>query len=150
IPERISNKISLAFSPDSQFLAATGAGQDFSDACHTTYVWNLRTGEVVFKIESADAWWGSCAADVAWSPSGKTLAIAYGQGKLNLAWPGYRVDGPSSVALYNAVTGQRYALLVGHATSVEAVAFSPDGWLLASASLDGTVILWDMKLVGEK
>ena len=37
----------------------------------------------------------------------------------------------------------RKLMLTGHKSSVEAVAYSPDGKTLASTSLDGTMLLWD-------
>jgi WD40 repeat protein/transcriptional regulator with XRE-family HTH domain len=47
-------------------------------------------------------------------------------------------------ALHQAVSAQQsYLSLRGHASGVNDVAFSPDGTLIATASLDGTAKIWD-------
>ena len=66
---------------------------------------------------------------IAFSPDGSRLAVATSMG----------------VWLYDAETFDEIALLTGHKEAVTAVAFSPDGTKIASGSVDGTVLLWDVR-----
>ncbi len=46
------------------------------------------------------------------------------------------------VRLWDAVTGQYYYSLLGHAARINAVVFSPDGKILASCDHAGVIFLW--------
>jgi WD40 repeat protein len=70
--------------------------------------------------------------DVAFSPDGKTLAMASHSGAA------------SNVYLWDVVSGKLLDTLKGHSGSVEAVVFSPDGRTLASGGNDQTVRLWNV------
>jgi WD40 repeat protein len=67
---------------------------------------------------------------VTFSPDGQLVASA-------------SASADRTVRLWNAATGEEVQKLEGHSSSVSAVAFSPDGQLVASASADTTVRFWN-------
>src|SRR5262249_42034720 len=70
------------------------------------------------------------------------LAVAYGP------------EAVQGLGLYDAETGEQVRELTGHLARIESLAFSENGDFLASASLDQTVSVWDLRdlptLIGER
>lgn len=86
----------------------------------TVRVWNVQTGALQWTLTgTADAF----------SPDGTTVAWGWG----------------SRVRLADVQTGTVRHTLTGHSGRVTAVAFAPNGTLLASSSVDGTTKLWHVK-----
>lgn len=67
-------------------------------------------------------------------PDGKRLAVATSIG----------------VWVYDVNTGEALDLLIGHTSDLESMAFSPDGEMLATGSVHGTIRLWDAQTVKHK
>ena len=110
----------VAFSPPDGATLAVLSGQ------RTVELWGLAT-----EANYADLDHDSEVTSLAFSPDGTSLATATTDGM---------------VILWDPATGERTAVVGGHASWVGAVTFSPDGATLASqAGWDGLVKLWDVK-----
>jgi dipeptidyl aminopeptidase/acylaminoacyl peptidase len=114
----------VAFSADGKLLAAAARSGGSSSLDHTIQVWEVETGQVLCRLEGLPVRDEVCR--FALSPDGKSLLT-----------PGEEPQ------LWEVATGKVRGQIRGHAAWVGAVAFSPDGGLLATGSRDTTALIWD-------
>jgi WD40 repeat protein len=115
---RVAGRRWAGFSPDGK-LIATGT----RDAL---FVQETASGRELFRLPAPSGW----QTRVAFSPSGKVLALAEPDG---------------AVRLVEVATGKERRSLRGHQGAVRALAFSPDGKVLATGSVDTTILIWDVR-----
>ena len=111
---------SLAFSPDGAMLAS-------ADAHGRIVLWNVapsQKAEMKVVLRDGDQWFAVARL----APDGSKIATG---------------GNDKTVLLWDASTGRRRAMLLGHTSPVKALAFSHNGALLASAS-QREVITWDV------
>ncbi|KAL2673544.1 hypothetical protein Neosp_011986 [[Neocosmospora] mangrovei] len=133
------------FSPNGEILASAS-----SDG--TVRLWDIEKGNQIRTLEHRDPTMGSkqtvegrgChVLAVAFSPDGKMLASASSDRTVRL-WDIRKGTHIRTLKHGNPTTGNKQAL-EDHDCYILAVAFSPDGKMLASASSDWRVWLWDIE-----
>jgi WD40 repeat protein len=100
----------------------------------TLRVWEVASGKEALKIKDLPA----NAVALAASADGTKLITTAGKwNKEKMQWIG-------EINLYDAKIGKLLATIKGHSEAIKAVALSPDGTRLVTASDDGTAKLWDL------
>ena len=122
----------VAFSADGKYLATSeskSSRRGWYD--HAIQIWEVATARQVRRIKTDER-----PVALAFAADGKSLAAALNERR-------WRHFGRTpSAGFWDLATGREIGRLKGHRGNIEALAFSPDGGSLATASADGTVLVW--------
>jgi WD40 repeat protein len=113
--------LTSGYSPNGRYLAA-------GNGCGQVYIWNTETGRQVGHPAPFALTVNLLAPR--FSPNGAQLAIA-------------NTGNSGQVSILNVATDKVATVLSAHTDQVEDIAYSPNGKLLATASIDHTVRIWD-------
>jgi hypothetical protein len=108
-------------------LAVARKGTTHDKPGEMIHVWDMTTGEKAWTFTHKE--WHVTQA--ALSPDGRYAAIGF-------------YNDPA-VRLYRLSDGKEVAAFHGHSKGVTCIAFSADGKVIASGSMDKTAIVWDVK-----
>ena len=127
VPEREVALESRTLNPAPFVFTGMSPGQEFFfaiDATGSVKLWNTDTGRLVRVIQGPVP----PVRNAVLSPQGRQLAVS--------------VETENIARLYDCATGAEWQL-AGHRDFVSGLAFSPDGSILATGSMDGAIRLWN-------
>ena len=128
IPFLLADK--FEYSPSGQYVACGG---EVGEAA--VLLWDLERSETHRRLPLPDE--SDWIHALAFSRCGKYLAGSGGWNRETKQVP---------LLLWEIATGKNLATFYGHTTDIQGLAFSPGSALLASASFDSTILLWDINL----
>jgi WD40 repeat protein len=119
----------MAISPDGKVLAEASRG--YADTDKSLTLRDLQSGQEIrtFKLPAKEARFIEFSC-LTFAPDGQTLAVGNEYG---------------SIHFFDVKTGKQKAQRAGLRGAIKGLAYSFDGRLLASSSLDATVLFWEVK-----
>ncbi len=126
----------LSFSPDGARLASSSAAIGVPEGertprHNTIQVWDVGSGDNILTIPPQGIGY---IRDVEFSPDGATIAATTWSGALG-----------GTARFYDAETGEEIQRIYAHRDTIANLEYSPDGALLATASRDQSVKIWDIE-----
>jgi WD40 repeat protein len=132
VPTRLGSIMAMAFTPDGKTLIVGGSGQSTTERGEIE-VWDVTDNSMKHAFSDH----AKVVTSLALSPDGTTLASA-GRDRLIRLWRLVKGD-----RNWTSDVGEVRATFRGHMSAPTALAFTPDGKMLASGDDSGTVKLWD-------
>ncbi|KAG1802549.1 WD40-repeat-containing domain protein [Suillus subaureus] len=118
----------------------------------TARIWNVKSGQTVLMIETGHNWAETeeNAVKIWHTKTGELLKTLKHDGMVySLAWTSDRkkliAGSYGLIRIFNTATWNQIAILEGYTNWVTNISLSPNNRLLASASLDSTARLWNLK-----